>query len=306
MKRIFLLFLILPFLSTAQESSTIFQPNLNLSLAKEKVKKENKYLLVYCYSITSIISERMAETVFPEQKVSDFLNKNFINIKFKIDKFPTDSPEVRHWQKYSQKIIRQYNLEFYPTFLIFSSQGELVHQIIGGHNPKDFIANVKKAFDPETQYFTLIKRYKGGDRNPNLLKTLVSEAEANGDKKLKSKALSVYLASQDNLLTKENLEFSAKFTTSSKSQGFNIIFKNQRKVDSIMGKGAANKILSAIIIKEEFSPSFAKGIVDFDRLSARARSKHPTIDLSAEIALLKVRYYEEMENGSTLRLQYWN
>lgn len=299
MKKLFFLMLLTPLLSLAQQTGTHFEHNLSWTQAKEKAKKENKYLFVDCFTTWCGPCKYMTATIFPQQKVGDFFNKNFVNIKVQMDKTPKDNEEVKSWYADALSIAKDYKVRAYPTFLIFSPDGELVHQVVGGGEADYFIAKVNKAFKPETQYFTVLKKYKAGDKNPEFLKSLTYAADEAYDTETKDKVATEYIASQKDLYTKDNLEFLGKFTANSKSKGFDVILKNPEKVDEVLGKGTANKILTDIIMDEEVY-ALVKGKsdpnVNVDEIEATIKKKYPLVDLSKSLAMFKVQLYQNKKD----------
>lgn len=309
MKRLIFLFLLMPFLSLAQQSGTHFEHNLSWAQAKEKAKKENKFLFVDCFTTWCGPCKYMAANVFPQQKVGDFFNKNFVNIKVQMDKTPQDNEEVKSWYADAVSIAKDYKVMAYPTFLIFSPEGKLVHQIVGGGEADGFIAKAQKALDPATQYFTLIEKYKAGENNPVFLRSLAYAANEAYDNETKDKVATAYLATQSDLYTKDNLEFLGKFTTNSKSKGFEVVLKDPKKVDDVLGKGTADKILSEVIMNEEAYSLLRKPDqnVDIDGLEAKIKAKYPSVDLSKDLAMFKAQFYQnkkDWKNYQSAALSY--
>lgn len=292
MKKLILLLLLAPFLGLAQDKGTHFEHGLSWQQAKEKAKKENKYLLVDCFTTWCGPCKYMSSTIFPQEKMGDFFNKNFVNVKVQFDKTKDDNEEVKNWYADAESMSKEFNVRAYPTFLIFSPQGELVHRIVGGGEADDFIAKAQKALNPETQYYTLIKKYDAGNASPELLKELVSLSETAYDEANASKFATAYLATQKDLYTKTNLEFLTKSTKDSKSKGFELVLKDPKKVDAVLGKGKANEILSSVILKENVYPGLRKPNANIDSLIAAATTKYPTVDISKPTDLLKIQFYQ--------------
>lgn len=292
MKKLTLLFLLLPFIGLAQEKGTHFEHGLSWQQAREKAKKENKYLFVDCFTTWCGPCKYMASTIFPQEKVGAFFNKNFVNVKVQFDKTKEDSEEVKAWYADAESMSKEFNVRAYPTFLIFSPDGQLVHRIVGGGEADDFIAKAEKALKPETQYYTLLKKYEAGKSAPEELRQLAMTAAGAYDEENSDKISAAYLNTQTNLYTKENLEFLGLFTNNSKSKGFQLMLKEPAKVDAVLGKGKANEIVGRVILSEEIYPHLRKPNANIDSLIAAATAKYPAVDISSSTDLLKVQVYQ--------------
>ncbi|SDK82287.1 Thioredoxin-related protein [Pedobacter sp. ok626] len=292
MKKLILILLFIPFLGSAQDKGTHFEHGLSWQQVKEKAKKENKYLLVDCFTTWCGPCKYMSSNIFPQEKVGDFFNKNFVNVKVQFDKTKDDNEEVKSWYADADLINKEFKIRAYPTFLIFSPQGELVHRIVGGGEADAFIAKAKKALNPETQYYTMLKKYDTANPSPEGLKELVAIAESAYDDENAAKYATLYLATQKDLYTKANLEFLSKYTKNSKSKGFDVILKDPKKVDVVLGKGKANEVLSKVILNENVYPGLRKPTANIDSLIAVASAKYPTVDMKKSTDLLRVQFYQ--------------
>lgn len=292
MKKLFLIFLLLPFIGSAQVKGTHFEHGLSWQQVKEKAKKENKFLLVDCFTTWCGPCKYMASTIFPQEKVGEFFNKNFVNVKVQFDQTKNDSEEVKSWYADAKAMSKEFKINAYPTFLIFSPQGELVHRIVGGGEADEFIARAQMALNPETQYYTLLKKSESGNPTPQTLKQLAVSAEAAYDEENSEKFANAYLDTQKDLYTKENLEFIGRYTRSTKSKGFELMLKDPEKIDAILGKGKTNKILSNIILDENIYPALRKPNVNIDSLVAVVQAKYPKVDINEPTDLIKIQVFQ--------------
>lgn len=296
MKKLILLFVLIPFLGIAQDKGTHFEHGLTWKQVQEKAKKENKYLFVDCFTTWCGPCKYMTSTIFPQEKVGTFFNKNFVNVKVQFDKTKEDSEEVKSWYADAAAIDKAYKIQAYPTFLIFSPQGELVHRIVGGGDADGIIAAAQKALSPETQYYTLLKKYEAGNVTPESLKKLAVIASEAYDQENSGKVAAAYLETQTDLYTKDNLEFLGKFTKNSKSKGFQLMLKEPGKVDAVLGKGKSAQVLSGVILQEEIYPHLRKATANLDSLIGVAKAKYPTVDLNKSTELLQVQFYQNTKN----------
>ena len=161
----FLLMLITSLAVFGQKNSVVFQP-LTFSEAIEKAKAENKYIFLDAYTDWCVPCKRMEKEVFSEKKAARFFNPLFINVKFDMEK--GEGVQLRE----------KYQVAAFPTYLIITPEGDLVHKMIG-YSPLDtFIAKVKKGMSEEYASESLRKKFLAGERSPsflNLYKKVLTE-----------------------------------------------------------------------------------------------------------------------------------
>ena len=131
MKKIFLFSaLFSAFLSCDKNNNTkdgikFEKDNWENTLAKAKV--ENKIVFVDAYTTWCGPCKKMDAKTFPDKKVGDFYNKNFINIKVDAEKGD------------GLGIAEKYKVNSYPTLFFVNSDAELVHSSVGLKNPEELI-----------------------------------------------------------------------------------------------------------------------------------------------------------------------
>ncbi|MFD2967999.1 thioredoxin family protein [Sphingobacterium bambusae] len=302
MKKLLFTLLIIPFLAVAQEKGISFEHQTNWDKVKAKAKAENKHIFVDCFTTWCGPCKYMSSTIFPQEKVGDFFNANFVNLKLQMDQTKEDSDDVKSWYQEADRFAKDYSVQAYPTFLIFSPEGELVHRIVGGGEADDFIAKAQAGLDPETQYVTLVKKFEQNPQDAELAKKTAKAAMSAYDQDLGKKATARYidLVGGQGLLTAENIQFLSQGATSSTSPAFILIKENKEKVDELLGgKGrAANDILAAVLINEIVIPEIRdKGDdVDFATLKTRLEKEHPYVDTRVTFGNIKAQYFFSKKN----------
>ena len=86
--------------------------------------------------------------------MGDFFNAHFINVKYDMEK---GEGKVLY-EKYKENIIG------FPTLLLINSDGEVVHQMAGYHEPDDLIARAKDGMEGRS-LFAAEKKYNDGARD---------------------------------------------------------------------------------------------------------------------------------------------
>lgn len=302
MKKIVLLCLLFPIIVLAQEKGTHFEYGLSWKQVKEKARVENKFLLVDCYTTWCGPCKYMSSAIFPQEKVGDFFNRNFVNVKVQFDKTKEDSEEVKNWYADADIIRTEFKVEAYPTFLIFSPEGKLVHRIVGASKAEEFIAKAEKGLQPESQYYTLLKKYDSDYKSPEYIKQLIFAADEAYYKEKAEKLASEYLATQKDLYTKANLEILSRFIKNSKSLGFQTILKNQKKATAVLGADRINNIMGNVILDEEIFAYLNGNKPNLDSLIKVAKVKYPSIDFDKPSHLYEVKYYQNTSDWSNFQI----
>lgn len=291
MKKIFLMIMLLPFIGAAQEKGVKFEHGFSWQQLKQKAKEQNKYLFVDCYTTWCAPCRQMASEVFTQEKVGDFFNTNFVSVKIQFDQTKNDSEEIKSWYSQAKAINDELKITAYPTFLIFSPQGNLVHRVVGGGNADDFISWIKVALNPATQYYTLLKS-DSTTVDPQLLKKLALGAQIAKDEKNTTKFVEAYMKTQDNLLSKDNIEFVSRFVSKSDCKAFRLMENNREVVDSVLGKGRSNEILGAIIMQENINPAIGNRSLNIDSLIDATKAKYPTVDIGLSAGMAKLLFFQ--------------
>lgn len=251
-----LLILIFCFSSKAQVNGGIkFEQDLNWAQIKEKAKKENKYIFVDTYTTWCGPCKQMEKEIFTQQKVGDFFNKNFLNVKVQIDRTKKDTEEIKKWYNDAKSIENTYKINSYPTYLFLNPNGNLVHEIIGGsENAEEFIEKASAALNPETQYCNLKQEFINGNRDTTFLKLIIATSTSCNDILNTRIYIKSYLKTQKNLFTNQNIQFIATSLESNKDIGYEVILNYPKEVISVIGEKYRNYILNTIAFDEDILP----------------------------------------------------
>ncbi|GAA0536660.1 thioredoxin family protein [Chitinophaga japonensis] len=193
MKFLAFVLITIPLLTNAQDKGIHFINRLDWDQSLAKARSTNKLLFIDCYAIWCRPCRFMNDSIFSNQEVADFLNKNFINIKVKMDSAIDGYQDGEDKQANVDMIKKKYQISAYPTFLFVEPSGELVYRIVGTYeSPESFIKKASKALDQDEQYFFLLEQYNSGRRNPVFISRLIVAAENSGDKVMANKLKKEY------------------------------------------------------------------------------------------------------------------
>ena len=215
----------LAFQITAQDKGIQFIHE-DFTAALEKAKEENKVIFVDAYTTWCGPCKWMAKNVFPEQEVASFYNDNFVNLKLDMEKGQ------------GLEFAKTYKVRAYPTLLFLNKDGEMVHKALGGRPPAEFVALGQQAANPETQVYSLKKRFEAGDEDPKFLmnysKALL-DANMDGSDEVAQK----YLKTQSDWNSSENMQYIFQMAKGDvNSNLFQTIQKNKAAYTKLMGEKA--------------------------------------------------------------------
>lgn len=297
----------------AQEKGINFQNNLTWAQIKEKAKKEKKYIFVDCYTTWCVPCKIMAKEILPQPAVAAFFNDKFISVALQFDETKSDDATTKRWFKEVKLIEAEAKVDAYPTYLFYNPDGQLVHTIVGGSsNAETFLAKAKQSMDPEMQIRSLRKQYDNGNRSPEFLHIFANTLLQGWDSQAKV-VINQYLATQTDLLTKENVSFIFIATEKSTDPGFKVLVNNSEDFDKIAGVGSSRIILGNVVFDEIVLPIvrvngtkeskggmfFYKGEINknvkWEEVHDKIAAKYPA--LADEIlAKSKVTYYRDLSD----------
>ena len=240
----------------------------------------------------------MSANIFPLQDVGDSMNAHFVSVAVQLDTTAGDNAEVKSWYQSGHNIAEQYKVQAYPTYLIFDANGKIVHRFVGSSDAPAFLSKAAIALNPQTQYYTLLDQYKAGKKDTAFLHSMALSAADAYDLETGGTVANEYIAAQTDLYTKNNLDFISRFTHSSKDKGFDLMLNHEDKVDAVMGKGASDKIVRDIILREEVFPKiFSKNVPkdlpgpDWTAIQSAIQTKYPA-KVNEIMSYSKVVFYE--------------
>ena len=264
----------------SQGTGVHFTDNLSWKQVKEKAKKENKYIFIDVYATWCGPCKAMDAQVYPEAAIGHMLNEKFISIKVQKDQTMKDDDQIKAWYNDAITINQQYHIETLPSYLFFNADGKLIHRGAGYKDTSGFLQMVNVALsNPIAKLQKQLADYKKGKRDSAFLRDLVFLASGEEDQSNTSIVASTYIISIKDPFTTDNLDFIQRFTQKSTDPGFGIFYKNMDKVNEILGKNQAERLVRKVIGKEEIDPylSNKNATPDWDSLAIAVKRKYGSI-----------------------------
>ncbi|SHL53415.1 thioredoxin family protein [Chryseobacterium polytrichastri] len=122
---IFSLCLIIGVSANAQSKKGIDFQKIDLEAAKKIAKKENKLIFIDIYTTWCGPCKLMQKNTFPDPKVGDIFNKNFVNLAIDAE-------------KEGVALAKEFKIVNFPSFLFLDSEGKLVQYDFGYYNAEQF------------------------------------------------------------------------------------------------------------------------------------------------------------------------
>lgn len=287
-------------LAHSQTKGVKFVDGLSWKQVKEKAKAENKFIFVELFATWCGPCQYMSNEIFPLEQVGNAINPNFISVKVQMDSTDADSEAVKRWYADARKLSDEYNIQSFPTFLIFNPDGQAVHRIVGASDAPEFVDHVSDGLYPETQYYTLLKKFEKRPQDIYTTKQMLKAANIAYDESTARKAETILANSlgTDELFKKENVHIllaAAKFTN---SKAFNLIRNNKEKIDILLeSPGISNRTLANIVVNELFQIKIdAKHEPHWDSYQSELSAKYPDIDFVPIFKKIKAHYYLQVKN----------
>ena len=137
------LLLLLPFAAQAQEKpaeapaagGVHFEEGLSWSAIQAKANAENKYIFVDGFTTWCGPCKMMRQVIFPQPEAGTYFNDKFISVPVQLDTTANDDKHVRSWYADAHALMVQYNIRAFPTFLIFSPEGQPLNRIGAAATP---------------------------------------------------------------------------------------------------------------------------------------------------------------------------
>ncbi|MGY4538030.1 hypothetical protein ACVW0P_002450 [Mucilaginibacter sp. UYNi724] len=236
----------------------------------------------------------MAKDVFTKPEVLKFFNEKFVSVALQFDETKKADAYTKSWRAEVQWIGTEYKVNAYPTYLFFNPDGALVHSIIGGSDAATFLEKAKAALNPASQLVNLKKQYADGNRSPEFMLTFIKALGMAWDGQT-ADVINVYLPTQKDLLTRENLQLIYQATKSSADPGFKIIREHSKEFDAVNGPGVSARVNNGGMY---FYTGEINKNVDWVAVKAKLKAGYP--DLADDIfATSRLSYLRDREDWPT-------
>jgi thioredoxin-related protein len=312
MLRFVFCFFLLPLNVRAQsEKGIVFERFGSWQEVIAKAAVEHKMVFVDCYATWCGPCRLMDDSTFSDSTIAGFLNGKFISVKVQMDTTGKDNDMVKAWYHDASVIQKKYSIRSLPSFLFFSSDGNLVHKGVGYMEIAQFNSLVKDALDTSRQYFTQVARFRVGAKDYPAMPQLAIYAKLIGDTGLADTIahdfINNYLLqnTMEQIYTRSNLEFVGSFISGSHDRAFSLFYNHGKDVDRVVREGYAQDMVDYIIAKEDIDPNlFVKGRAitaqpDWPGMYKKIKRRYDTAYANRTIINAKLRWYQYKKEWPT-------
>ncbi|WP_420316065.1 thioredoxin fold domain-containing protein [Ekhidna sp.] len=152
MKKLILLFLLLPFGLSAQIS---FIDTWDEALKQSRMN--GKLIFLNAYAHWCEPCEEMEEYTFSDLEVSNYYNSNFINLTLDLEDYP------------GVELAEKFTVGVFPSYLFINGNGEVVHRGCGAMDANEFLALGKDAISDNATLISFEKRFDKGERSTDFM-----------------------------------------------------------------------------------------------------------------------------------------
>lgn len=187
MKRLLILFsMVILTVGRVTAQGIVFHDNTPWADIQKMAEEQNKLIFIDCYTTWCGPCKVLARDVFPQKKVGDYFNPNFICVKYDMEKGDGKMLNERYKE----------HIPGYPTLLFIDKNGVVKQKMAGFQEADDLIKNAQMAMQGR-DLFTLQKEYDGGNRDIHFLVDYMASLEGAFKKDEAKKVAADYLSSHD-------------------------------------------------------------------------------------------------------------
>ncbi len=187
--------------------------------ALAEARRLDRIIFVDAYAVWCGPCKKMAAEVFPDDKVGEFYNKHFVNVKLDAEKGE------------GLKFREKYPVSAFPTLFYIDYTGEVIQQVKGAQQVDGFIELGRKALSRVDRSQQYAGAYENGDRDPELVFNYMRALNQAGKSSLK--IANEYLRTQKDLATPFNLRFILEAAVEADSRIFDQLIQHRRQIESI-------------------------------------------------------------------------
>jgi thioredoxin-related protein len=233
-----------------------------------KAKAEKKFLFVDAYTTWCGPCKWMSANTFPDSKVGEYFNANFVSYKLDMEK--GEGPDIA----------KKYSVNAYPTLLFIESSGQLIDVAVGARDVKGFLELGQKVMNGG--YETIVSKkakFDQGVRDRDFLfDYLMMMQEANQEP---GEVLNAFKEGMkgDAMLDEKNWKVFVGFFNLTTSEQFQYVESHIDQFKAKFGDDIVTQKIAGSYLNLAYGGMMDGDMDTYKSATAKAKSfKNPTID----------------------------
>lgn len=279
----------------AQEGGIQFHKDSKWTDLLAKAKAENKLIVVDAYTTWCGPCKMMDRNVFTDKEVGEFYNANFINAKFDMEAGE------------GLELAKTYEVRAYPTILFIDGSGKAMHRMVGVKPAGAFLEVGHIALDPDKRLAGLEKRLDAGERDPAFIAEVISAFQESMHPRT-AEVSELYLESQTDWTTPENIRLVVENTQKTDSKRFKFLLENRAAVEKEYGANGYIQILAQVILQEAFPDMQTEGLPSNEKIAEVLKAKLPAALAAQTSLLVEMTIYQgqqDVKNYAAKAVEYF-
>ncbi|MGN0282371.1 MAG: thioredoxin family protein [Prevotella sp.] len=218
--------------------------------ALAKAKEQKKMLFIDCYTSWCGPCKMLSSKVFPQKKVGDYFNKEFVSLKVDMEK--GEGVDLKN----------KFGVKAFPTLLFIDANGKEINRIVGAESDVDkFLKNVKDGLGSNS-LSAMTERYDGGERDTSFLIAYLGVLDRAYNKTKSAEVAELLLkGNESDMLTNEGLyKAFIKYNKSPLTPSFQYMLANKAAFEAKYDKDKLNQ--TATFVWKSYPYSFIKKNTD--------------------------------------------
>ncbi|UKJ07647.1 thioredoxin family protein [Solitalea lacus] len=213
--------------ANAQNREINFKHDVPFKEVLAEAKKQNKLIFFDAYTSWCGPCKVMSNTVFKTDSVADFFNQTFVNLKVDMEK--GEGPQLKD----------KFGVSAYPTLMFIDGGGNVVHKIVGSAPVGEFMAESRKALNPNTTVTGLAMKFNKGDHSKETAMAYMKALETAYEHVKLGEVAKVYFDAQpqESLMESKNWELITRYLLDNSSTAFKYLFNRSNDLYALYGKG---------------------------------------------------------------------
>jgi hypothetical protein len=197
----------------------------------------------------------MANEVFTLEEAGAYFNPRFVAVKYDIE----NEPE-------GKELARKHAVRAIPTFLVFRSDGTLMHKVVGAADLDKFIDRVEESFSADRAYGIVRRMYDEGRGDREFLTACIDSFSRAGDPDVGNvcRQLTAQLTDEEKTAPEYWFIYASDVLTPPRSEGEKFLLThydafrrngNADEVNNELAKRYKLRLLDIITLKDSISPN---------------------------------------------------